>query len=133
MGIVNFFTEQLENIIDKPKSTEYIIRFVSCLPKGLLKTGSGVLNMLLNKLNTVMPEMLLPCYNYCGPFTKLERLARNDEPINKLDAGCKEHDFFTGIIGTKERHVADKVLANVAKERITRVMLVLAKKSIQHW
>ena len=79
MGIVNFFTEQLEKIIDKPKGTEYIIRFVNCLPKGLLKTGSGVLNTLLNKLNTVMPEMHLSGYNYCGPFTKLEeRLPRND-------------------------------------------------------
>ena len=70
MGI-NFFTEQLENIVDNPKGTEYIIRFVNCLPKGLFKTGSGVLNTLLNKLGNVMPEMHLPGYNYCGPFTKL--------------------------------------------------------------
>ena len=95
MGTVNFFTKQLENIIDTPKSTEYIIRFVSCLPKGLLKTGSGVLNTLLNKLGNVMPEMHLPGYNYCGPFTKLEeRLARGDKPINKVDAGCQQHDIF---------------------------------------
>ena len=68
MGIVIFFTEQLENTVDNPKGTEYIIRFVSCLPKGLLKTGSGILNTLLNKLNNVTPEMHLLGYKYCGPL-----------------------------------------------------------------
>ena len=71
MGIVNFITEQLENIVDKPKGTEYIIRLVSSLLKGLLKTGSSLLNTILNRLGNVMPEMHLPGYNYCGPFTKL--------------------------------------------------------------
>ena len=119
-GIVNFFTDQFENIIDTPKSTEYIIRFVSCLPKGLFKTGSGVLNTLLNKFNNVMPEMHLPGYNYCGPFTKLEeRLAIGDKPINKLDAGCQQHDiFYRNHRDTKERHGADEVLENIAKERM---------------
>jgi len=56
----NFFTQQLGKIIDTPKSTEYIIRFVSCLPKGILKTGSGVFNTLLNTLGNLMPEMNLP-------------------------------------------------------------------------
>jgi hypothetical protein len=42
-----------------------------------------------------MPELHLPGYNYCGPFTKLDKtLARGDEPVNKLDAGCKSHDIF---------------------------------------
>jgi hypothetical protein len=46
-----------------------------------------------------MPELHLPGYNYCGPFTKLDkRLAKGDERINKLDAGCKEHDIFNVII-----------------------------------
>jgi hypothetical protein len=53
--------------------------------------------LILNKLNNVMPELHLPGYNYCGPFTKLnERLARGDKPVNKLDAGCKKHDIFYG-------------------------------------
>ena len=45
MGIIKFFTKQLEQNVDKPEGTEYnrIIRFISCLPKGLFKTGSGVL------------------------------------------------------------------------------------------
>ena len=74
--VINFFTEQSENV-DSPKGTEYIIRFVNCLPKGLFKKGSGLLNTMLNNLGDVMPEMHLPGYNYCGPFTKLnKRLAR---------------------------------------------------------
>jgi hypothetical protein len=90
------------------------------LPKGILKTGSGAFNTLLNKLSNVMPELHLPGYDYCGPFIKLdERLARGDLPINKLDAGCKEHDiFYRDHKDTKGRHVADKDLENIAKERI---------------
>jgi hypothetical protein len=40
-----------------------------------------------------MPELKLPGYNYCGPFTKLDkRLARGYKPINKLDTGCQQHN-----------------------------------------
>ena len=95
MGIIKFFTEQLVQNIDSPKGIEYIIRFISCLSKRVFKIGSGVFNTLLNKLSNVMPELHLLGYNYCGPFTKLDkRLARGDKPVNKLDAGCKEHDIF---------------------------------------
>jgi hypothetical protein len=67
-----------------------------------------------------MPELHLPGYNYCGPFTRLdETLARGDEPVNKLDAGCKEHDiFYRDHKDTNERHIADKELENIAKERM---------------
>jgi hypothetical protein len=47
MAIINFFTEQLENAVDNPKSTEYIIRAISGLPKGLFKSGSGILKLCL--------------------------------------------------------------------------------------
>ena len=101
MSITNFFTEQLEQTIDSPKGTEHIIRFISCLPRGVFKTGSGIFNTLLNKLNKVMPELHLPVYNYCGPFTKLDkRQTRGDKPINKLDAGVSNMIFFTVIIKT---------------------------------
>ena len=36
-GYYNFFIEQLEQSVNKPTGTEYIIRFISCLPKGLFK------------------------------------------------------------------------------------------------
>ena len=120
MDIINHFEEQLDKIIDTSKGTEYLIRFISCLPKGVFKVGSGILNTLLNKLGNVVPEMHLPGYNYCGPFTKLEqRLARGDAPINKMDAGCQKHDiFYHDHRDTKERHVANKELAAIAKERM---------------
>jgi len=88
MGIINFISEQLEKNVDNPKGVDYIIRAVNSLPKGFIKSCSGVLNALLNKLSNVMPELHLPGYNYCEPLTKLDkRLARGDEPVNKLDAG----------------------------------------------
>ena len=120
MGVIKFITEQLEKNVDNAKGFEYIIRVVNSLPKGVLKTGSCVFNTLLNKLNNIMPELHLPGYNYCGTFTKLdERLARGDEPVNKLDAGCKEHDiFYRDHKDTKERHTADKELENIAKARM---------------
>ena len=120
MSIINFFTEQLEQNVDTPKGTEYVIRFVSCLPKGVFKTRSGVFITLLNKLSNVMPELYLPGYNYCGPFTKLDkRLARGDKPVNKLDAGCQQHDiFYRDHKDTKERHVADEELEDISAERM---------------
>jgi hypothetical protein len=67
-----------------------------------------------------MPELHLPGYNYCGPFTKLDkRLARGDEPVNRLDAVCKKHDiFYRDHKGAKERHIADKELEYIADERM---------------
>ena len=120
MGIINFFTNQLEQYVDTPKGTEYIIRFISSLPKGIIKNGSGILNTLLNKLGNKMQELYLPGYNYCGLFTKLdERLARGDEAVNKLDAWYKQHDtFYRDHKDTKEKHIADRELANIANERM---------------
>ena len=117
---INFFTEQLGKKVDTPKGMEYIITSFNSLPKGVFKTGSGVLNTLLNNLNNVAPEMHLPGYKFCGPFTKLkERLERGDVSINKMDKGCKQNDiFYRDHKDTKERHVADKELANIAKERM---------------
>jgi len=106
MGIIKFISEQLERNVDNPKGIEYIIRIVNSLPKGIIKNGSGVFNTLLNKLNNAMPELHLPGYNYCGPFTKLDkRLARGAEPVNKLDAGCKERVFFTVTINIQKKHI----------------------------
>jgi hypothetical protein len=106
-GVINFINNVLEKNVDtQVKGLEYLIRVVNSLPKGTLKSGSGVFNTLLNKLNNVIPELHIPGYNYCGPFTKLDkRLARGDEPVNKLDAACKEHDiFYRDHKDTNERH-----------------------------
>jgi hypothetical protein len=65
-----------------------------------------------------MPELHLPGYSYFGPFTKLgKRFSRGDEPVNKLEAGCKNHDiFYRDHKDTKERHIADKELENIDDE-----------------
>jgi hypothetical protein len=53
-----------------------------------------------------MSELHLSDYNYCGNFTKLDkRLAKGNEPVNKLDAGCKEHDIFTLIIKIQKKGI----------------------------
>jgi hypothetical protein len=106
LGNINFINDQLEKNTDNPKGMEYIIRVVNSLPKGIIKSCYGILNTLLNKLNNIMPELHLPVYNYCGPFTKLDkRLARGDEPISKLDAGCKNHDIFSVIIKIQKKGI----------------------------
>lgn len=83
--------------------------------------GKGVVNNLLNLGSKVMPEMHLPGYNYCGPFTNLDkRLPRGDKGINKLDEGCKLHDiaYNTHKDGTG-RKLADQALITVAKDVIS--------------
>jgi hypothetical protein len=119
MKIINFIGDQLKANIDTPKGSEYILRVVSSLTNGILKTGSGIFNTLLNKLSNVMPELHLKGYKFCGPFTKLaRRLLRGDEPLHKLDAGCMKHDiYYRDHEGTKERHIADKELETLAEER----------------
>jgi len=106
------------------------MRSQSGIPKEVIKTGSGVFNNLLNTLRNLMPELHLPAYNYCGPFTKLDkRLARGDKPINKLDAGCQQHDiFYRDHKETRERHVADKELENYLLKKCTQAMQVYVKR-----
>lgn len=78
--------------------------------------GSGLINSLINKLPV---ELHIPGYNYCGPGTKLEkRLSRGDSGVNGLDEACKEHDIaYSQNTNLKERHSADKVLADKAFKR----------------
>lgn len=129
IGIINFFTDELESMVDSNKGTEYLIRFVSALPKGLIKEGSGIFNTVLNNLPF---ELHVPGYNYLGPGTKLEkRLARGDEGINKLDDAAKEHDqFYRDHKNTKERHLADKVLEYKAWDRVRAPDASIKEKSV---
>ncbi|UYV67413.1 hypothetical protein LAZ67_5000502 [Cordylochernes scorpioides] len=72
--------------------------------------GGDLVGYLQDKFNP--PEMHLPGYNYCGPFTKLsKRLARGDKGKNRVDEACKKHDIaYSQTKDTKERHVADQIL-----------------------
>ena len=64
--------------------------------------------------------MHIPGYNYCWPVTRLdERLAISNAPGNKLGAGYQKHDIlYRDHKDTKERHIDDKELANIANERM---------------
>lgn len=74
--------------------------------------GGDLVGWVQDKLNP--PEMHVPGYQYCGPFTKLEkRLKRGDPGINRVDQACKKHDIaYSKTKDTKQRHVADEELLN---------------------
>ncbi len=97
------------------------------------KTGNGLLNKVLKHI----PEMHLSLpndvpsenvregtfnktgkYSYCGPGTKYrKRLREGYEGVNSLDRACKEHDLaYSKMKSTKQRNIADDILANKASE-----------------
>jgi hypothetical protein len=90
------------------------------------KKGSGLITnafgTILNKTIDLLPvELHIPGYQYCGPGTDLQkRLQRNDPGIDKLDAACKQHDIaYLKYKDSKNRSIADKILAERAWERVT--------------
>jgi len=115
LAILHFISDQVEKNIDNPKGIENLRILLNDLIVSQ-KKGSGVFNSLLN--SKFMPEMHLPGYNYCGPFTKLDkRLAQGDKGINKLDEGCKKHDiFYRDHKEVQVRNLADKELEDIADE-----------------
>lgn len=80
--------------------------------------GVGLLNSAINALPV---ELHVPGYQFCGPGTRLaERLARGDQGINPLDAACRQHDIaYSQSNELVDRHVADRVLGEEARRRIT--------------
>lgn len=82
------------------------------------KEGCGLLNRAINALPI---ELHIPGYQFCGPGTRLEkRLARGDQGINPLDAACREHDIaYSQSNDLPKRHVADRILAEKARKRVT--------------
>ena len=82
------------------------------------KKGRGFLNKVINNLPV---ELHIPGYQYCGPGTKLkDRLARGDPGVNPLDVACKNHDiaYSQNADNLSERHAADKILVDKARNRI---------------
>ena len=49
-------------------------------------------------------------YHFCGPNTRLEeRLAREDEGINRLDQVCKQHDIdYSNAESLADKYIADQ-------------------------
>lgn len=82
------------------------------------KEGGGLLNRAINAFPI---ELRIPGYQFCGPGTRLEkRLARGDQGINPLDAACREHDIgYSQSNDLPKRHVADRILAEKARKRVT--------------
>lgn len=93
-----------------------IVKKKKKMAKTSCRSGKGIANWLIKK---VPFEMHIPGYQYCGPGTKLEkRLARNDPGINPLDQACKDHDIaYTNLQSTRDRNMADTILANKAWQR----------------
>lgn len=80
--------------------------------------STGFVNRAINNLPF---ELHIPGYQFCGPGTKLEeRLQRGDRGINPLDEACRDNDIpYSRNRELPERHKADKILAQRARERIT--------------
>ncbi|XP_011858343.1 PREDICTED: uncharacterized protein LOC105555904 [Vollenhovia emeryi] len=93
-----------------------------------VQSGSGLLNYTINALPF---ELHIPGYQFCGPGTRLEeRLARGERGINPLDAACRDHDIaYSRSKDLAERHVADKILAERARKRITARDSTLGEKA----
>ena len=103
-------------------------------------SGSGVFNMLLNKLPLPEMHLRLPkdvptedvpggdfnntgTYSFCGPFTKLDkRLQQGYRGVNNLDRACMQHDIaYSQNSDTKNRNVADDILAKSAMDIVNDV------------
>lgn len=67
-----------------------------------------------------LPEIHFIGYRYCGPNTNLmERLARGEHGINRLDCACMEHDIaYAESEDLESRCEADKLLILKAFKRI---------------
>lgn len=75
---------------------------------------------LINKIIDSLPvELHLPKYQFCGPGTRLlERLARGETGVNKLDESCRLHDIaYFKDKDLESRRKADLELSKVAGER----------------
>jgi len=90
--------------------------------------GGGFLNNIINRLPF---ELHLPGYQYCGPGTNLsKRIKRGDPGVNPLDAACKLHDIaYEKHKDLKQRHIADKQLAEQAWQRVKAKDSSLSEKA----
>ncbi|VVC35214.1 Hypothetical protein CINCED_3A006700, partial [Cinara cedri] len=87
LSIIHFVTKEMEKLIDTSKGIEYLISFISSLPRKVIK-GSGLVNGFLN--NKFMPDIHWPA--------------------------AMDHDFYyEKHKDTKSRHKADLILENIAK------------------
>lgn len=122
LSVVKFIHDRMEELVQKPNGLKYLVRCLSALPEHVVE-GSGLINDIINKLPFELHaprNWNLDTYNFCGPGTKLDRrLSRGDKGINPLDDACKKHDiWYRDHKNTEDRWVADKILQNVAWDRV---------------
>lgn len=86
----------------------------------MYSTVRGGGSWITDALEKIPTELHIPGYNFCGPNTKLkQRLERGDRGINPLDEACLDHDIsYSKTKDSKERHAADRVLADKAWSRV---------------
>lgn len=92
-------------------------------------SGKGVLNSLINNL----PFEAHPFnYSYLGPGTNLDlRLEKGIKPKNKLDEAAMFHDIaYSKSKNLADRHIADKILAEKAWERVKASDASLGEKGM---
>lgn len=134
MYIYNTLISNKYNNINQAKLSSENIKYLNSLKQNL-KSGSGIVNKVLQKLP--LPEMHLSLpndipsencpggsfkntgkYSFCGPGTKVgQRLSEGYKGVNNLDKACKQHDInYSKYKKTKERNVADDILAKEASK-----------------
>lgn len=124
LGVVHFFSTELEKLAVTPQGIDYLISYVTSLPEKVVE-GSGLMNNLLN--SKFMPKIHWPGYNYLGPFTDLEK---KKKPVNELDKAAMEHDYFyKEHKDIKTRHIGDKILEDKAWNRFTDPNVSLGEKT----
>ena len=91
-------------------------------------TKSCFLNHAINALPI---ELHISGYQFCGPGTHLEkRLGRGDWDINPLGAACRGYDIaYSRSKYLTKWYVADKILAEEARKRISAKNSTLRKKA----
>jgi len=89
------------------------------LSRTKVKTNSGA-GLLNTVINSVVFELHLPGYQYCGPGTDLKkRLALGQSGINGLDSACRDHDIaYNKNNSLSERNAADGVLEERVWSRV---------------
>ncbi|KAE9521596.1 hypothetical protein AGLY_018007, partial [Aphis glycines] len=124
LGVVHFFSTELEKLAVTPQGIDYLISYVTSLPEKVVE-GSGLMNNLLN--SKFMPEIHWPGYNYLGPFTDLEK---KKKPVNELDKAAMEHDYYyKEHKDIKTRHIGDKILEDKAWNRFIDPNASLGEKT----
>lgn len=90
------------------------------ITKIIIVCNDHIIHAHVQKQKTIFFSAHFPGYHFCGPGTNyLERIARGQLGINKLDEACRLHDLvYTDSMDLKSRMEADMKLEWQAWERV---------------